>query len=117
MVLSIYGNFKGYEWLIVISLMILIGIIKGLLTYHIKLMNMKNRRNRIIISILMGVLYSCVPLWIWVITLILKYGLILLLDLDYSDSNSISKNIEKADLDKKYGLGEYFSDSIFHMKK
>lgn len=117
MVLNIYGGFKGYEWLIVIALMILIGIIKGLLTYHIKLVDVKNKKTRIIISILVGILYSCIPLWIWVAILILKWGLILILDLDFSNSNSISKSIEKADLDKKYGLGEYFSDNIFHIKK
>ena len=115
MVLNIYGEFKGYEWIIVIILMILIGIIKGLLTYHIKLIDMKNKKNRIIVSILVGILYSCIPLWVWITILILKWGLILILDLDYS--NSISKSIEKADLDKKYGLGEYFSDNIFHIKK
>ena len=115
MVLNIYGGFKGYEWIIVIILMILIGIIKGLLTYHIKLIDMKNKKNRIIISILVGILYSCIPLWVWITILILKWGLILILDPDYS--NSISKSIEKADLDKKYGLGEYFSDNIFHIKK
>lgn len=115
MILNIYGNFKDIEWIPIISIMILIGMAKGLLTYYIKLKNIKGKKTKIIISVLVGILYSLIPLWVWVLILILKN--ILIYGFGYSNSDSISRSIEKADLDKKYGLGEYFFDNIFHIKK